>query len=257
MDKPLFYLQRDKQHLSFAQKRCIGLTGKRMQISGMLYPGARIGIALSGGTDSFLLAEVLRRRQRIVPFPFEIMVLHLNPGFDPDIHRPLTEWVKKNGLTSHIEVTDHGLRAHSSENRKKSACFFCAMLRRTRLFELCAFYKLTHLAFGHTLDDLTTTFFMNLLKNGRVDGLTGREAYFGGQLEVIRPIIDLEKSVVRRAVSKWNLPVFNNPCPSAGKTFRADIENTITQLCGKDKLKRQSIYGALSRWQLDVDLRKN
>ena len=40
------------------------------------------------------------------------------------------------------------------------------MLRRTRLFEVCQRYGLTHLAFGHNADDLVTTFFMNLVQNG-------------------------------------------------------------------------------------------
>ena len=75
--------------LSYAQQVCVKAAGKAMQSTGMLHPGARVGVAVSGGVDSFVLLKVLQIRQRIVPFPFEIMALHLNPGFDPTNHARL------------------------------------------------------------------------------------------------------------------------------------------------------------------------
>ncbi|MDR0338816.1 MAG: tRNA 2-thiocytidine biosynthesis protein TtcA, partial [Desulfovibrio sp.] len=71
---------------TYAQERCVRLAGKLMQRTGMLSPGARVGVALSGGMDSFVLLKVLLIRQRIVPFPFFLMGLHVNPGFVPGNH---------------------------------------------------------------------------------------------------------------------------------------------------------------------------
>ena len=194
--------------------------------------------------DSFTLIKTLTIRKAILPFPIELMVLHLNPGFDPGIHRPLVDWVAGEGLAAHIETTDHGPRAHSEENRKNSACFFCSMLRRKRLFDLCREYKLTHLAFGHNADDLVTTFFMNVVQNGRVDGLTAAEDFFGGRLKVIRPALFLEKSFMKAAARQWGLPVFANPCPSAGNTRRAEIEAWLKLQTGHDKRLRQNVFNA-------------
>ena len=115
------------------------------------------------------------------------MALHVNPGFDPDNHAPLTAWCADHGMPLHAEATDHGPRAHSDENRKRSACFYCAMLRRNRLFDLCRHYGLTHLAMGHNADDLAVTFFMNIFQTGKVSGLSPDEAFFGGALRMIRP----------------------------------------------------------------------
>ena len=95
-----------RESLSYAQQRCIKSAGKAMQQAAMVYPGARIGVAVSGGVDSWILLEVLRRRQRIVPFRFEIMALHLNPGFDPNNHAPLNAWLAAHGVPGHVEVTD-------------------------------------------------------------------------------------------------------------------------------------------------------
>jgi tRNA(Ile)-lysidine synthase TilS/MesJ len=179
--------------LTYAQKKCISTIGMLMQKTRMLGPGARIGVAVSGGVDSFTLLKALAVRRSILPFPVEVMALHVNPGFTPESHWPLARWVEQEGLAAHIELTDHGPRAHSDENRKNSPCFFCAMLRRKRLFDLGAQYKLTHLAFGHNAEDLMVTFFMNVVQNGRVDGLSASEDYFNGRLKVVRPALFLEK----------------------------------------------------------------
>jgi len=239
-----------REKLSFAQEVCLKTTGKIMQETGMLFPGARIGIAVSGGVDSWTLLEVLRRRQRIVPFHFEIMALHVNPGFDPTNHAPLAAYLAQYGVPGHIEVTDHGPRAHSDENRKNSPCFYCAMLRRTRLFELCRTYGLTHLAFGHNADDLVTTFFMNLIQNGRVDGLAAKDAFFRGELTVIRPMLAVDKATIVRAAKRWQLPVWDNPCPSSGKTRRTVYAGKAASLHGGDRMLKKNIFNALTKWQM-------
>lgn len=199
--------------LTYAQKKCVSSVGMLMQKTGMAGPGARIGVAVSGGVDSFALIKTLTIRKAIVPFPLELMVLHVNPGFDPESHRPLVDWVQAEGLSAHIELSDFGPRAHTSENRKNSPCFYCSMLRRKRLFDLCQEYNLTHLAFGHNADDLAVTFFMNVVQNGRVDGLSACEDFFGGRLKVVRPALFLEKSFMRA-------PRASGGCPCGRTTAR-------------------------------------
>ncbi len=239
-----------KDKLTYAQQVCIRSAGKAMQRAGMIHPGARIGVAVSGGVDSWVMLEVLRRRQRIVPFRYDIMALHLNPGFDPANHQPLIDYLGRYGVAGHVEVTDFGPRGHSSENRKNSACFYCAMLRRTRLFELCRQYGLTHLAFGHNADDLVTTFFMNMIQNGRVDGMKMADSFFRGELMVIRPMLLVEKADIIRAARQWGLVVWDNPCPSAGHSNRAVFHDRIRTLHGDDKMLKKNLFNALCKWQL-------
>ena len=51
---------------TFQQERCVRLAGKLMQAARMIVPGARVGVALSGGMDSWALLKILQIRQRIV-----------------------------------------------------------------------------------------------------------------------------------------------------------------------------------------------
>jgi tRNA(Ile)-lysidine synthase TilS/MesJ len=239
-----------REKLGYARQVCVKSAGKAMQQARMLHPGARVGVALSGGADSFVLLKVLSLRRRIVPFRFDIMALHLNPGFEPRNHEELFPWLESNGIAAHVECTDHGPHAHSADNLRRSPCFRCAWLRRKRLFELCARYSLTHLALGHTAEDLETTFFMNLFQNGRVDGLSMREAFFGGSLTLIRPLLLTRKKDVVRAARQWALPVWENPCPSAGATRRSDMREALERVYAVDPGARSRVMGGLTRWQL-------
>lgn len=235
--------------MNYAQTQCVKSAGKLAQQAGMLTPGARVGLAVSGGLDSFTMLKVMQLRQRILPFPIELMVLHVNPGFDPENHAPLADYVAREGLAAHLAVTDHGPRAHSEENRKNSACFLCARWRRTRLFSLCKRYKLTHLAFGHTADDLAATFLMNLYTAGRVGAMSIKEPFFRGELTVIRPMAWLQKQVLTRAAKAWELPVFGNPCPSAGKTNRAEMEAHLAELKRTAPRRYANVIQAVTRFQ--------
>lgn len=238
-----------REKRSYAQETCIRSMGRAMQRTNMLWPGCRVGVAVSGGVDSFVLLKSLLIRQGIVPFPFSIMAIHVNPGFDPANHEPLVDWLRENGVAGHVEVTDHGLQAHSDQNRKRSACFRCSWLRRRRLFELCREYKLTHLALGHNADDLVSTFFMNLCRNGRVEGMSMNEPFFGGSLRVIRPLLLVEKKFIIAAARKWELPIWKNPCPSAGNTSRSDMSETLQALYGVTSNAKRCIFNGLTRWQ--------
>ncbi|MBF0480686.1 MAG: tRNA 2-thiocytidine biosynthesis protein TtcA [Desulfovibrionaceae bacterium] len=242
--------------LSFAQRRVVSLAGKLMFDTRMLAPGARLGVAVSGGVDSLALLAVLAHKRRIVPFPIEIMLLHANPGFDPVNHIPLIGLAREMGVAAHIAVTDFGPRAHSPENKKRSACFWCAWNRRKLLFDLCSRYRLSHLAMGHNADDLVSTFALNLVQGGRVDALSARESFFDGRLTLVRPLLFVEKKVIRKAAKDWNLPVFDNPCPSAGSSRRAELAERMRLLSGGDKRLSANILSALRRFQLDRDMGK-
>lgn len=244
------------KELGYAQRTCVAKAGKLMMRTGQLFPKARVGVAVSGGADSLVLLATLAVRRRIVPFPVELMLLHLNPGFDARNHEPLAAVAADLGLPAHIEVTDFGPRAFSEENRKNSPCFYCAWLRRKRLFDLCARYGLTHLAFGHNADDLASTFFLNLFQNGRVDGLSCRESFFDGRLTVIRPLLLVEKKTILRAAKAWELPVFANPCPMAGTSMRHEAESWVRTICAGAKTREVNLQNALGRWQLARDTPK-
>lgn len=215
---------------TFAQQCCIKKAGLALQKASPLKAGDRIGVAVSGGVDSLVLLQVLLLRQRIVPFKTEIMALHCNPGFDPGAHFQLRDLLASLGVAAHFETDDFGPLAHSPVNRKKSPCFLCSWQRRKRLFALCEKYSLSHLALGHNAEDLASTFFLNLFRNGSAKTISIKEEFFSGKLSVIRPLLLVEKKYIRQAARQWRLPVQKNPCPTSGYSARAEMESLMAWL---------------------------
>ena len=242
--------------LTYAQKSCLSKAGKLMYETGMLQPGARIGVAVSGGMDSWVLLQVLMLQQRKLPFSVELFVLHINPGFDSGNHTPLLDWLSVNGLAGHIALSDMGPRAHSAENRKNSPCFFCSWHRRKALFQLARKYGLSHLAMGHNSDDMVQNFFMNLTHNGRVEGMCPRESFFQGEFQLIRPLLLVEKPLIRKSARDWNLPVWPNPCPSNGSSNRDRVQAWLEDLWKDNKLMKKNIFSGLQRWHLYADIQE-
>ena len=243
-----------RHRINYVQSQCIKAAGKLMQQTEMIYKGARVGVAVSGGVDSYVLMKVLNIRRSILPFKFELIALHINPGFDPVAHEPLQEWLIKEGIPYHMELTDHGPVAHSNANLSDSPCFLCARFRRQRLFKLCQKYNLSHLAFGHNADDLISNFLMNLMQSGRVEGMSMSESFFKGDLQVIRPLMLLEKSIIQKAGRAWAFPVKKNPCPSSDTSARASLMREFEALCTGHKGRRKNVNNGLVRWQLEKNL---
>ena len=125
------------------------------------------------------------------------------------------------------------------------------MLRRKRLFDICRQYKLTSLALGHNADDLATTFFMNMFQAGRVYGMTPKESFFNNTLDLIRPTLFLEKSTVIKAAKQWELPVWQNDCPSGSNTARSRTHDWLEDRFKENKKFKANVFASIKRFQLE------
>tara|TARA_Y100001933_G_scaffold196317_1_gene196852 strand:- start:709 stop:1050 length:342 start_codon:yes stop_codon:yes gene_type:complete len=112
------------------------------------------------------------------------------------------------------------------------------------------------LAFGHNADDNVVTFFMNILQNGRADGMSASESFFGGNLQVIRPTMLLDKKTVIKAANQWELPVWENTCPSNGVTKRDEVHDWLRSAWKNDKRIKNNIFNAITRQQVDLTREK-
>ena len=92
---------------------------------------------------------------------------------------------------------------------------------------------------------------MNLSRNGRVDGMSMNESFFGGGLQLIRPLLLVEKKFILKAAKQWELPIWANACPSAGNTARSSMGETLEHLYRVSKDSRRCIFNGLTRWQLE------
>jgi len=221
------------------------LLGKAIHHYHLIENGDRIAVAVSGGKDSLLLLWLLRERLRRVPIDYQLIALHVDPGFDTESAARLEDFLRTEKFAYEIVHTDHGVRAHGRENRE-NPCFLCARLRRTTLFQKAEELGCRKIAFGHNQDDFIETFFINICFGGQVSTMMPRQEFFAGKMTLIRPLALVPAAQAARLSRRLRLPVVINCCPSAPQNKRQQIRSLLEELYRDNPKVRGNIFHAMS-----------
>ncbi len=231
-----------KRHATF--RALNRLVGKALHTYHMIDDGDRILVALSGGKDSLTMLWILNERLSRIPIRYELIAVHIDPGFEGGFSGALSEYCQDKGYRYRVESTDYGIRGHRSDNRE-NPCFLCARLRRKRLFEVAQEMGCSKIALGHNKDDLIETLFLNIFYSGEISTMLPSQSLFKGEFTVIRPLALVEKDITNRFSLKEGFPDFINPCPSAGKTKRQDVKEMLEALYRTNRKIKGNIFRAL------------
>jgi len=160
---------------------------------GLLPPGARVLVGLSGGSDSVALTRLLLDLAEHGDFTL-VGLVHLNHALRPTADRDETfcrEFAARVGLPVVVECADvrasaeaHGLSTEDAARRLRYA-----FLERT-----AAALGATRIAVGHTQDDQAETFLLKLMRGA---GLTGLGGIYPRRDGVIRPLLDVPRAELR------------------------------------------------------------
>jgi len=235
------------------EKEIRSLMGKAIHRYGLVQEGDRILVGVSGGKDSLTLLHLLHERSQRVPIHYELFPIYIDLGFDSDRAEILKNFFEMKGLPYHIEFTDIGIRANSSENRE-NPCFLCSWERRKRLFHLAHRFKCNKIALGHHKDDIIETLLLNIFYSAEISTMVPLQALFKGKITLIRPLALLEEKKIERFAREMGLPFGPSGCPSAGKTKRKVVKDLIEALSKKDRRVKGNIFRALSNIKLDYTL---
>lgn len=236
--------------MAFIDQEVCRLFGKAIHHYRMIEDGDRIAVAVSGGKDSMLLLWLLRERLKRIPIHYEMVAVHVDPGFDSQSADELEAFFKEERFRYEIVRTDHGPRAHSPENRE-NPCFLCSRLRRTELFKKARGLGCSKIALGHNQDDLIETFFINICYGAQVAGMVPRQVFFGGEMTVIRPLALIPAAKVERMRRRLEIPVIPNSCPSADRNKRNEVRSLLESFYGKNAKVRGNIFHAMSHINLE------
>lgn len=232
------------------KKRINHAVGKAIHDYGMIDTDDRILVGISGGKDSQVLLDLLFSLQNRAPIRFDIVPVHIDPGFPGSFSRDLKQYVEKKYGPAIIEYTDYGVIAHSKENRE-NPCFLCARLRRKRLFEIAKEQNCRKIALGHNKDDLIETLLINIFYAGKIGTMKPRQSFFKGALDIIRPLSYVEENDIIAYGEQADIPVFTNSCPSAGVTKRGEIREMLEVLYKKNKHIKGNIFRAMGNIATD------
>lgn len=198
---------------------------------GMIQPGDKVAIGMSGGKDSTTLLYLLDtvRRQKRLGFDFEIQPITLDMGFPGVDLSPMQEFVA--GLGYELTVVPTNIAQVVFDVREeRSPCSLCAKLRRGILYRKAAELGCNKVALGHHLDDAVETYFMNFLFHGKMTSFEPVSYLTKTQVTLIRPMIYLEEKAIIRYAKREELPVIFNPCPADKKTKREEIKHFVSQI---------------------------
>jgi len=214
------------------EKRLVRLTGQAVSDYGMIGPGDRVMVCLSGGKDSYALLDMLRVLRARAPLPFELIAVNLDqkqPGFPEHV---LPDYLREQGVPFHIETQD----THSIVRRLipegKTTCSLCSRLRRGVLYRVAGELGATKIALGHHRDDILGTFFLNLFYGGRIKAMPPKLVSDDGRNVVIRPLAYIPEDDLARYSQVKRFPII--PC----------------NLCGsQENLKRKQIKQMIAEWE--------
>ncbi|WHA09891.1 tRNA 2-thiocytidine biosynthesis TtcA family protein [Enterococcus montenegrensis] len=191
----------------------------------LIEAGDKVAIGLSGGKDSTSLLYFLDTisKQERLGFPFEIVPISLDMGFEDVNLQPLIEFCQQLGYP--LEVVPTKIAEVVFDVRKESSpCSLCAKLRRGILYNKARELGCNKVALGHHLDDAIETYFMNFLFHGKLNSFEPKSYLSKTEVTLIRPLLYIPEQEIIRFVKREALPVIFNPCPADKKTKREEIK---------------------------------
>jgi tRNA 2-thiocytidine biosynthesis protein TtcA len=180
---------------------------------GLFDPGDRVLVALSGGKDSLALLHALPLWASSAGLRLDLAAVHVAVAGGPDRREELAALAAGASLPLHLTSFVPDPTGPGPRGRLTHPCFRCARLRREALLRFAVDGGWTKVALGHHLDDDAETVLMNLLHQGRVQGLAPRRPYFDGRVAVVRPLImaaEAELAAVSRLLA---VPLATCTCP--------------------------------------------
>ncbi len=216
----------------------------------MIEDGDRIAVGVSGGADSLFLLWILTQRLPRIPIHYDLVALHVDPGFEGGFGEALQAHALDQGHRLQLVGSDCGVKAHSPENRE-NPCFLCSRLKRKRLFEVAVENGCNKLALGHNRDDIIETLFINICYAGEISTMKPVQPFFNGEITLIRPLAFSDEPDIRRFAREAHFPDFSNPCPSAGRTKRQEIKTLLNQLYRRNRKVKGNIFRSMSHVRTD------
>ncbi|RUT33097.1 tRNA 2-thiocytidine(32) synthetase TtcA [Arsenicitalea aurantiaca] len=196
------------------RKRLIRLTREALERFGMVEPGTRWLVALSGGKDSYgLLALLLDLKWRGL-LPVELLVCNLDQGQPNFPKHILPQFLTQVGVPHRIEYRDTYSIVTDKLPEGATYCALCSRLRRGHLYRIAREEGCSALVLGHHREDSLETFFMNLFHGGKLAAMPGKLLNDEGDVQVLRPLIYCAEDDLQRFSDAMAFPII--PCDLCG-----------------------------------------
>ncbi|EYD76800.1 tRNA(Cytosine32)-2-thiocytidine synthetase [Rubellimicrobium mesophilum DSM 19309] len=236
---PLFFGAPKSTEFRKLRKRLVQDVREAIDRFGMVEPGARWLVCLSGGKDSYTLLAILHELKWRGLLPVDLLACNLDqgqPGFPATV---LPEFLARMGVPHRIEYQDTYSVVTSKIPEGKTYCSLCSRLRRGNLYRIAREEGCSAVVLGHHRDDILETFFLNLFHGGRLATMPPKLLNEEGDLFVLRPLAHVAEADCERFAKGMSYPII--PC----------------DLCGSQEgLQRMQVKALLDEWERKVPGRR-
>lgn len=222
----------------------------------LIRPGDKIAVCISGGKDSMLMAKLMQLLQRFSDFPFEVIFLVMDPGYNEVNRRK----IESNAALLEIPVTIFETDIFQvANNSEKSPCYLCARMRRGHLYSKARELGCNKIALGHHFNDVIETTVLGMFFGSQLQAMPPKlhSTNFSG-MELIRPLYCVhEDSVI--AWRRYNdlefiqcACRFTENCAASGGSKRQEVKELLRQLKQDNPDIEKSIFNSIHAVSLDT-----
>jgi tRNA 2-thiocytidine biosynthesis protein TtcA len=243
------------------EHRLLSQVGRASADYGLLEPGDRVMVAVSGGKDSHALLYLLRELQKKAPFEFSLFALNVDQGHPGFPKRVLPDYFEAQGYDYRVVEEDTYSVVQAKTPPGKTTCSLCSRLRRGILYTVASELGATKIALGHHRDDVLETLLLNLFFSGQLKAMPPRLRSDDGRHVVIRPLVTTAERDLTAFAEEKAFPII--PCDLCGSQEnlqRKKVKALIASLEAENPDIRRSLFAAIGNVRpthlLDVDLRR-
>lgn len=207
----------------------------------LISDGDRIAIGVSGGKDSLALVKALKLYSNFAPIKFEVVAITIDM-FNKGTFDVLKPFFEEIGVEYHI-IPSNIYETVFEIRKEKNPCSLCSKLRRGMLVSKAKELNCNKLALGHTSDDITHTFLLSLLYEGRLSTISPKSYLDRNGMTVIRPLILTEEEIIIKEMV--NLPVIKSLCPVDKHTKREYVKKLLDRINEEVPIAKDRIFRAI------------
>ena len=228
------------------RKRILRETRAAIETYGMVKPGDRWLVCLSGGKDSYtLLAALVELKWRGL-LPVDLLACNLDqgqPGFPATV---LPDFLTRMGVAHRIEFQDTYSVVKEKIPEGQTTCSLCSRLRRGNLYRIAREEGCSTVVLGHHRDDILETFFMNLFHGGRLATMPPRLLNEEGDLFLCRPLAFVAEADCEKFARGMGYPIIPcNLCGSQEGLQRVQVKQILDSWEARSPGRRQVMFRAL------------
>lgn len=211
---PMLREVRSSVEFNKLRKRLLRQAREAIDGFGMVRPGDRWLVALSGGKDSYgLLALLLDLKWRGL-LPVDLIACNLDQGQPNFPKHILPDFLTRHGVPHRIEYRDTYSIVTEKVAEGATYCSLCSRLRRGHLYRIAREEACSSLVLGHHREDILETFFMNLFHGGRLAAMPPKLMNDEGDVMVLRPLAYCAEADLARFADGMRFPII--PCDLCG-----------------------------------------